>query len=112
MTSDGSRPCFFSRGVITADLKTDGNTPVANELLKRIMMKGDMVDAHSLSSHVEMGPRSDCLLLVRWIQAVTSLLVTSVNDPKLCDVVVNVGVSASAVVALIPATFLSKKSWS
>ena len=109
---DGSRPGFFSKGVMTADLKTDGNTPVANELLKRIVIKGEMVEAHSLSSHVGMGSRSDCLLWVRWIQAVTSLHVTGENDPKLCDVVVNVGVSASAVVALISATFLSKNSWS
>ena len=86
---------------MTADLKTDGNTPVANELLKRIVIKGEMVEAHSLSSHVGKGSGSDCLLWVRWIQAVTSLHVTGENDPKLCDVVVNVGVSASAVVALI-----------
>jgi hypothetical protein len=40
---------------MTADLKTDGNVPVDNELLKRIVIKGEIVDAHSLSSHVGMG---------------------------------------------------------
>ena len=56
MTSDGSRPCFFSRGVIKADLKTDENTPVANELLKRIVMKGDVVDAVACKSTTDSKP--------------------------------------------------------
>ncbi len=90
MTSDGSRPGLFSKGVMTADLKTDGNTPVANELLKRIVIKGEMVVAHSLNNHVGMGSISNCMFWVKWIQAVTSLRVTGEKDANLCDVVLNV----------------------
>ena len=67
---------------MTADLKTDGNVPVESELLKRIVIKGDMVDAHSLSNHVGMGSSSDCLLEVRRMKAVTSLHVTGEKDER------------------------------
>jgi hypothetical protein len=45
------------REVMTTYLETDGNIPVDNELLKRIVIKGEMVDAHSLSNHVGMESR-------------------------------------------------------
>ena len=97
---------------MTADLKTDGNVPVESELLKRIVIKGEMMDAHSLSNHVGMGSSSDCLLEVRRMMEVTSLQVTGEKDANLCDVAVNAGSSASTVFTLMSATFLMKKSCS
>ena len=52
-----SRPCFLSRGLITASFRSNGTDPLLNDFLVMLVMVSFRTDACCLMNDVGMGSR-------------------------------------------------------
>jgi len=78
----GSRPGFFSKGVMAASLRGEGTIPEFREELIMLVMKGESERKHALARNVGIGSSGEVEVFMLEMMVDTSVSVIGINDER------------------------------